>query len=316
MTNKRKNITFRELSQLWLTDIRICVKESTYTRYHRYIYKYILPRIGDFPIQAVDSFCINRFTEQLLTVGGLRGGGLSPKTTTDVLCVLKSVLKFGRLNGYACPDTAGVRIPQRRQQNTTVLSRESRAILESLVLAGSDYTSLGILLSLFTGLRIGELCGLKWGDIDLQKKILCVRRTVERIADLDPDAPKLTKLIISEPKTANSFRTIPLPKFLVKILQPAALSPESYVLTGEATPVEPLTFYKRYRRFMHKNSLDGYTFHALRHTFATRCIEVGFDTKALSEILGHANISTTMAIYVHPSMEQKRLFMEKLTPKK
>lgn len=310
----KKTITTQDLSLLWLTDIRISVKESTYTRYHRCVHKYIIPALGELPVTELDSFCVNRFTEGLISGGGLRRRGLSAKTVTDVLCVLKSILKFGRLSGYPCPHTDGMRYPQRQSRNISVLSSDNRAILEAIVVNRSDSTSLGVLLSLFMGLRIGELCGLKWGDIDFRAQVLSVRRTVERIADLSPDAVARTKIIISEPKTSSSFRVIPIPDFLGEILQSEALSPEKYVLTGTDCPIEPHSFYTRYRRFMRAHQLDGYSFHALRHTFATRCVEVGFDTKSLAEILGHANISTTLSFYVHPSMEQKRSQMEKLKP--
>lgn len=315
MGRTTKSITLHELAPLWLAEVRISVKESTFTRYNRCVYKYILPYLGGLSVQEIDSFRVNRYTEFMLTSGGLRDGALSPKTVTDVLCVLKAILKFARQNGYACPDISGARTPQRKRKNVAVLPADSRLLLEKIVLHRSDRVCTGILISLFTGLRIGELCGLKWGDVDLRAGTLTVQRTVGRIADLDPDALKRTKVIISEPKTADSNRTIPLPQFLTEALRSVRSAPEHYVLSGAVTPVEPLTFYKRYRRFMHINQLDGYTFHALRHTFATRCIEVGFDTKTLSEILGHANISTTLAIYVHPSMEQKRFCMEKLSPK-
>ena len=316
MAKSTKKVTFQVLAQHWLTDIRIGVKESTFTRYHRYVEKYILPHLGALPVREIDCFCINRFGETLLSVGGMHGAGLSPKTVTDILCVVKSILKFGRLSGYPCPTIDGIRYPQRKQKQIQILSGENRALLEKFVLEAQDNTHLGILLSLYTGLRIGELCGLRWGDIDLNDGILSVRRTVERIADLDPSSPNRTKVIVSEPKTSSSLRVIPLTGFLMEILRSRAQNGEKYILTGKDTPAEPHTVYMRYRKLMRAYHLEGYSFHALRHTFATRCMEVGFDTKTLSEILGHANISTTLAIYVHPSLEQKRLCMEKLMPTK
>lgn len=194
------------------------------------------------------------------------------------------------------------------------LPPNSREILEKLLLRRSDTTSVGIMLSLFTGLRIGELCGLRWEDIDFGEKTLSVSRTVERIADIDAHYRR-TKLIVSEPKTANSYRQIPLPDFLAEILQNMPPEEGIYLVSGRDVPIEPCTFYKQYRKFMTENGLPVYPFHTLRHTFATRCIEVGFDVKALSEIMGHASVTTTMAVYVHPPMAQKRKYMEKLTPK-
>jgi len=312
--SKKDTFTVEAAAGLWLGDIRISVKESTYTRYHRAVKKYILPQLGPLPLSQVDSFCVNRFTEWLMTEGGIRGSGLSPKTATDVLCVLRSVLKFARISGIPCANTDGIRYPPRKNRRVQVLSGDIRADLEQIVLNRRDSTSIGVMLSLFAGLRIGEVCGLKWGDIDMKAGLLYVRRTVERIADLDPDAVCRTKVIISEPKTDCSLRVIPLPAFLIQTLYSAAGDSDSFVLTGSSRPLEPHCYYTRYQKFMRDHRLEGYSFHALRHTFATRCVEVGFDTKSLSEILGHTNISTTLAFYVHPSVEQKRSQMEKLTP--
>lgn len=309
-----QSCTTDEIAQIWLADIRVSVKESTYARYYRLVHKYILPRLGSMHLKDIDSLCLNRFTEELLKSGGLRKQKLAPKTVTDVLCVVKSILKFARLQGYSCPGVDGMRLPPKTPRNIRVLSGENRQMLENLLLNKDDTVSLGILLSLFTGLRIGEVCGLQWGDIDQQAQLLFVRRTVGRIADLDPDSVKRTKVIVSEPKTTSSYRIIPLPKFLGEVLQDNIHDPQTFILSGTRQPMEPHCFYTRYQRLMAANKLSGYSFHALRHTFATRCVEVGFDTKSLSEILGHSNISTTLAFYVHPSMEQKRQQMEKLTP--
>lgn len=306
--------TVAETAQMWLCDIRMAVKESTYTRYHRAVTKYIIPWLGERNIQNVDSFCINRFTEVLLDKGGIRQKGLSPKTVTDILCVLRSVLKFARMAGIPCADTSGIRIPQRKNHRVQVLSDNIRGELERIVLCRKDSTSVGILLSLYLGLRIGEVCGLQWGDIDLRAGLLYVRRTVERISDLRLDAVQRTKIIISEPKTECSLRVIPLPVFLTDTLRSIAGESDCFVLTGERVPLEPHCYYTRYRKFLQKHQLGGYSFHTLRHSFATRCVEVGFDTKSLSEILGHTNVSTTLAFYVHPSLEQKRAQMEKLAP--
>ncbi|MBQ9745412.1 MAG: site-specific integrase, partial [Clostridia bacterium] len=182
------------------------------------------------------------------------------------------------------------------------------------LLDSEDTTSLGILFALFTGVRIGELCGLRWEDIDLRSSTPCVRRTVERIADLDPLSPAKTKVIISEPKTESSVRTIPLPSFLAEYLRRVQMAGEVYLVSGNTETPEPHCFYVRYKNFLKKHGIGDYTFHALRHTFATQCVEYGFDTKSLAEILGHSSVTTTMAFYVHPTMEQKRAQMELLAP--
>ncbi len=159
-----------------------------------------------------------------------------------------------------------------------------------------------------------ELCGLRWEDIDFASGTVHIRRTVERIADLDRQAQHKTKVIISEPKTENAVRVIPLPGFLVKLLSDRRKSDDCYLLTGTPGPTEPHRYYVQYRRFLQRNGIDHHTFHALRHTFATRCVELGFDTKSLSEILGHSNVTTTLKYYVHPTLQQKKAQMELLAP--
>lgn len=303
------------LAELWLDDIRISIKESTYSRYYRTVTKYIIPEIGKNAVSEMDNFAINRFTEGLMVDGGIRGEGLSSKTVTDILCVLKSIFKFGRVNGFPVCNLEGIRYPQRTGKAIRILDSELRASLETVLMNSEDTTSLGILFSLFTGIRIGELCGLRWGDFDFGNNTVAVCRTVERIDDHDPNAPSKTKVIICEPKTESSARIIPIPRFLSRHLQKFKKSPGCYFVTGRTEFIEPHCFYIRYRNFMRRHNVDYYSFHALRHTFATRCVEIGFDTKSLSEILGHANISTTLSVYVHPSLEQKRSQMERLTPK-
>lgn len=310
--------SFEKVAREWLCYIRVSVKESTYTRYYRTVEKFLFPRFASLDVGEVDRIVINSFTEHMLERGSLRGGGLSAKSVTDILCVLKAIITFGECEGYVFGNVAGIRFPPRVKQNVKIIDRTARTNLERALLDSETGTEIGILFALFAGLRIGEICGLRWSDVDLRHRILTVERTVERIANLDPDDPRRTKLIVSEPKTENSRRVIPLPRFFAERLAIARAGQpeENFILTGSPVPTEPSTFYCRYKTLMRRHSLEGYSFHALRHTFATRCVEKGFDTKSLSEILGHASISTTLAFYVHPTLEQKRAQMERLTPGK
>jgi len=304
---------FRTLAGLWLADTKISVKESTYTRYYRVVTKYLVPFIGDQALTRIEQRDMNLFSEKLLSEGGLRGEGLSAKSVSDIICVLKSIFKYGRENGYPCP-AGGLRYPQKPMKGIDLLADDKRAQLEKILLSAEDPTSLGILFTLFTGVRIGELCGLRWGDIDFGTGTVCISRTVERIADLSPKSSARTKVIISEPKTRSSVRTIPLPGFLAEYLLERKRENDCFLLTGKRNYTEPHQFYVRYKKFLKRNHIESYSFHALRHTFATRCVELGFDAKSLSEILGHTSISTTLSIYVHPSMQQKKIQMERLTP--
>lgn len=308
--------SFENVARQWLVNVRVSVKESTYTRYHRTVEKYLLPYFLSADVCEIDHFHINVFTEHLLNGGGLRGEELSPKSVSDILCVLKAIIEFGECNGLSFGNTSGIRFPQRSKRSVKILDKNTRTYLERILMDARDSTGIGVLFALFAGLRIGEICGLKWGDVDLDRRTLSVERTVERIANLDPNDTKKTKVIISDPKTEFSIRIIPLPGFLAERLTAVRgdHGDEEFILTGTTRSTEPATFYCRYKTLMRKHGLESYSFHALRHTFATRCVEKGFDTKSLSEILGHSSISTTLSFYVHPTLEQKRLQMERLVP--
>ena len=169
------------------------------------------------------------------------------------------------------------------------------------------FKNLGIYICLSTGLRIGELCALTWDDIDADNGVILVRKTIQRIYVID-DVKKRTELIIDTPKTKNSIRDIPMTSDLIKIIKPIKkiVNNEYYVLTNDIKPTEPRTYRNYYKRFMKKFDIPDLKFHGLRHSFATRCIEGKCDYKTVSVILGHSNISTTLNLYVHPNLEQKK----------
>lgn len=309
-----QSCNFENLAEAWLSDVKYSVKESTYTRYYRIVSRYLIPHLEGKALEKMDQKYLTDLTGILLATGGTSGRALSPKTVTDILCVLKSILRYGSENDLPCPGFSRVKYPSKKGRGAKILTEEARMKIEEKLLRSDDHVSLGILFTLFTGVRIGELCGLKWSDIDFVNDTVHICRTVERITDLNPDTSKKTKVVITEPKTQSSIRIIPLPGFLVEYLKMRRGSGDCYLLTGRRKFTEPHQYYMRYRSFLKRNSIDHHTFHTLRHTFATRCVEMGFDTKSLSEILGHASITTTLSVYVHPSMQQKKVQMEKLTP--
>ena len=308
----KKLVSFSYLADCWLTSMKGTVKEASYTRYARNVYSYLVPALGRYAVSRIDSILIGRFKDELLSRGGKRGNGLSEKTVSDLFSVLKMILSHASEQGYPAMNTALVRNPRRKKRDVTVIPGETIDRLEEILLHSGDRVSLGILLTLHTGIRNGELCGLRWGDFNFRAATVRIHRTVERIADLTPLSGRRTKIVISEPKTDHSRRDIPLPRALCRYLQAYREAPDAYLLTGTDRPSEPHTLYIRYERFLKRNGFEGYTFHALRHTFATRGIASGFDAKSLSEILGHSDVATTLRCYVHPSMEQKRKQMENL----
>ena len=170
---------------------------------------------------------------------------------------------------------------------------------------------LGILVCAFTGLRVGELCGLKWQDIDFKNEVLHIERTVSRII-CNQDSAEKTEILIGSPKTDYSKRDIPIPDFLLTILKIYRRESSYYLLTGTLNCMEPRNVQKRFKTLLKRCGIPNRKFHALRHSFATMCIEKGFDIKTLSELLGHASVKTTMDIYVHSNLEQKKTYMNRL----
>ena len=171
----------------------------------------------------------------------------------------------------------------------------------------------GILLAVFTGMRIGELCALRWENINLKDKTIHINATMQRLKNQDPDNPAKTRITITPPKSEMSVRTIPMTDEIFALCRKIqCLDGKSFILTGNLQYMEPRTLQNRFKKIIRECGLENVHFHTLRHTFATRCVEVGFEIKSLSEILGHANTSITLEQYVHSSLEMKRSNMNKL----
>lgn len=305
--------TFGQLLSDWLISTQTNVKESTYAKYSFAVKKHITPALGGILLINLKSEDIDRYVRNKLGNGKLnKEGGLAPKTIICHLSIIKLVLAFGRERGYCCPDHIVVRNPRQFSPEIQVLSVEEQQRLENYVLASPDRIHMGIVLTLYTGMRIGEVCALQWGDFDFENRTVYIQRTIMRIQDVSPDAPKKTKIIIGRPKTECSNRRIPLPDFLIQYLERFRGSENEYVLTGRTIYLEPRGYYLKYKRILAACDLQKYTYHTLRHTFATRCVENGFDPKSLSEILGHADVTITLRRYVHPSMGLKRQHMNRL----
>jgi len=182
------------------------------------------------------------------------------------------------------------------------------------MLLATDYLKAGILICLFMGIRIGELCALKWQDIDLEADEIRISKTIQRIKNTEPNPTTKTKIIIDTPKSETSIRAIPIPDFLFKILKALKSNNDCYFLTGKPDKfIEPRLYQMKFKKFLEECKIRDVTFHTLRHTFATRAVESGFDTKSLSEIIGHTDINFTYRRYVHPSMIHKKAHLEKMS---
>lgn len=301
--------TLRKISALWLDSLRTTRKASTIVKYSNQLNKHILSAFGDQCLSEISNEAIINFSNQLL----ISDKELSAKTASDIVSRMKSIRKYALIHGYDVgfvPEC--ITIPQ-KQESIRVLSIEEENTLLSFLRNHPDLTSLGILICLFTGLRIGELCALTWNNISLENRKLNVSRTMQRLQNLDKDAPTKTYISIDEPKSKCSIRTIPIPDNIMDDLR-HYYTDGAFVLTGsKLSYVEPRTMENRFKSILNKCGIEDANFHTLRHSFATRCVEVGFDIKSLSEILGHSNVNITLNLYVHPTMELKRKNMDKLS---
>lgn len=201
-----------------------------------------------------------------------------------------------------------------KEKEMRVLTPEEQDALAVVLVRNMDRYKFGVLLSLYTGIRIGELCALQWGDFETNLSTLTVRKTMQRVKNIDDVSSSKTKIIITEPKSQSSVREIPLPPFLVEIAKSFQANPEAFVLSGTIGQyVEPRTMQNRFQTYVKQSGIAAANYHSLRHSFATRCIELSFDIKALSTILGHSSVNITLNRYVHSSMELKKANMSKFS---
>ena len=306
-----KSPNFENIARQWLEELKPIRKKSTIVKYMSQLKNYIIPAFGNFNLSDIGNEDIISFANKLFSEGR-NGQKLAPKTVSDILSRMKSIRRFAMLRGYEVNYVPNaVEIPLRQGQIRVLTSTEENKLLRYLK-KHFDLTALGIFLSLFTGIRIGELCALKWSDFSFSDKEFQVKRTMQRLHNLNEDTAKKTFIEIGEPKSPSSLRKIPIPAELMKYLKLAYVK-DAYVLSGSKDKfVEPRTMENRFKSVLKKCGIEKFNFHVLRHSFATKCVELGFDIKSLSEILGHANVNITLNRYVHPSMKLKHANMNKL----
>ena len=298
--------TVREIAAAWKEYKRPYVKQSTMAAYVLILENHVLPYFGDgdsIHEQAVQAFVLQKL-----------GNGLSVKTVKDILIVLKMVMKYGAKNEWMTYCEWDIKYPTTSiNKELEVLSVANHRKILNYIQSHFTFTGLGIYISLSTGLRIGEIRALKWSDINVTDGTITISRTIERIYIIEGEK-KHTELVINTPKTKNSCREIPMSKELLAMMKPLkkVVNDDFYVLTNNERPAEPRTYRNYYNRLMARLNIPKLKYHGLRHSFATRCIEAGCDYKTVSVLLGHSNISTTLNLYVHPNMEQKKRCITKM----
>ncbi|EGK02370.1 tyrosine-type recombinase/integrase [Dysgonomonas gadei] len=299
-------LPIKEIIRLWREDKKQYVKTSTISAYTLLIENHILPTFGG--ADRINESDVQEFVFEKLK------SGLSHKSIKDILIVLKMILKFGVKNGYFEYTQIDIKFPtQREKHDIEVLSRSNHRKIISHIQENFTFRNLGIYICLCAGMRIGEICALKWEDIDTENGIISVKKTIQRVYMIE-GKERYTELILDSPKTKNSIRDIPMTRDLLKLLKPLKriMNHNYFVLTNESKPTEPRTYRNYYKQFMQEINVPVLKFHGLRHSFATRCIESKCDYKTVSVILGHSNISTTLNLYVHPNMEQKRKCIDQM----
>lgn len=305
--------SFAELANEWLLLKTPQLKASSIAKYTNLMNLYLLPIYGDRLISDISRSDITLWSRELLTSGGTKAEGLSPKTVNSILSLMRNILEFAiREKGIPTADTKDLSVKQ-PQKPMRILSRVEQQRLSGYLQENLTPCNLGILLCLYTGLRIGEICALTWADILIEEQCLYIHQTMQRI-QIKGSQEKKTTVVILPPKSECSIRRIPVPDEISQLLRMLQKPDNAYLLTGMVhSYVEPRNMENRFKAVTMKCGINDVNFHALRHTFATRCVELGFDVKSLSEILGHASVNITMNRYVHPSMELKQKNMNLLS---
>lgn len=296
---------FKTVSEEWKRYKRPLVKESTFSNYSVIIEKHLIPY---FSVPPEDESEVMDFIAFKISCG------LNTLFIRDIVKVLKMITRFFCKKQGKAFIPWEIRIPKIYQtEKRSILSVKEHRKLLLFLKENPMLSNIGILISLLSGLRIGEVCGLKWEDVDLKKKILRVNRTIERIY-VDEGSRHITKVIINTPKTQQSLRVIPMCAELIEALRSVkgTSSASDYILSGDKNPVEPRSYRNALNRLLDSLGISRIRFHALRHSFATRCIEAGADYKTVSSILGHSDVRTTLNLYVHPDFEQKKKCIEKM----
>lgn len=298
-TDMSQEVLFGTAAEEWLASIKSEQKPSTYEKYN-FIYHCYLETVLEKSVlcQITEEFVREKLSYQ----------NTSDSLKKSIYCVLNGILKYASkkyqttLSGI--PKTPSIRYGKAAE----AFNKTEQAELLSALYYKSDRYKLAVLLCLFTGLRLGELCALRWTDIDFENKTLAIKRTVQRLYVEGHNGK--TVLVETTPKSAHSKREIPLQDIVISFLINFQNGKE-YVFGGDK-PLDPRTMQNHYKKIMEEAGISYKNFHVLRHTYATNCIEGGADIKSLSEMLGHSNVKITLNYYVHPSMDIKRMYADNL----
>lgn len=276
---------FENISLEWINSQKPQVKLSTYAKYYNVLKLYLNPTFGQKHISQITRSEVLEFSRMMLTIGGSKRNGLTPKTINGALSVLKNIFWFAEVEkSCAVADIKNISVRQ-PQKAMRILTRSEQIALSDYLCVNQTPCHLGILLCLYTGMRIGEICALKWGDIHIDEQYLYIHQSMQRVQTSTVSKSK-TVVLIQSPKSECSIRKIPIPAEILQLLIPIKQPDEAFLLTGMTHKfLEPRSLENRFKSIINECGIENTNFHSLRHTFATRCVELGFDIKSLSEIL-------------------------------
>ena len=302
-----KNLKYEEWLDIWMEKERFFIKESTYATYTNIIANHLKPVLGKKKINNITNEDLQNFIILKLSTSKKNlEKGLALKTVKDMTVLIKNTLKTATQNKLISFQNFQCKFPSSfSKSHLKTFSVEEQKILFKYLINNQNSKNLGILLCLQTGLRLGEICGLQWQDINLEKSTLTICRTLQKIYIKEKNK-SYSKTIISTPKTKTSNRIIPLNIDFINLIKPFQQNKNNYFITNSTNYLKPHCYRYYYQKLLHFLNLPKLRFHSLRHTFATQAVELGIDCKTISEILGHANMNTTLNLYVHPKTEYKR----------
>ena len=308
---KRTDLTFEALAEVWLHSQRNAVKESTYAHYSYTLHKYLLPILSKVAVASLEESFLEQAMQQIIAPTDATHKPLGNSSARECLSMLRRICKYAAHLRLIRPMELEVALPKAIDKTSVPLSPAEQQRLYQYVQENPTARKIGLLLGLELGLRIGEICGLQWGDFDLKLGTLKISRTVCRISCGNGH----TKVVIQTPKTRTSRREIPIPKQLLILLKKLRgnASNSTWLLSGnESKPTEPRCYRKSIKAYLKQATVRQISPHALRHTFATTCLQAGCDVKTLSELLGHANANITLQRYVHSDLTRKRREMNRI----
>jgi len=305
----QEGVSFRTIASLWKDEKKKYIKESSFATYTLLLDNHLLPVFGEkteISEEMVQDMVNDKLSE-----------GLSQKTVKSMLVVLKMILKFGYKYGMCTYAPMEIKFPANTcPKEVDVLTISDQKKMMNYLQSNFSFLNLGLSICLSSGLRIGEVCALKWEDLDTDSGIIRINKTIQRIYIKDGENSH-TEVKIGPPKTINSLREVPMTKELLSIIKPLKkIVPKgNYVLSNSTKPIEPRLYRIHFKKVTDLLGIPNMKFHTLRHSFATRCIESRCDYKTVSVILGHSSINTTLNLYVHPNLEQKKKCIDIMSKK-